>query len=738
MDRLDNGGNGTDSGAAATDGSLFPLSPAQLGIWYAQHLDPQVPINIAHYVELHGDLDVDTLTRAVLAASHEVGSSFLRIVERNGEPLQWVDHSIADYDRVGYVDLRDADDPVAAAQEWMHDEYSRPLELTKDRLSVSFALQLGEQHWYWYSRVHHIAIDGFGAMTTMNRIAEYYTALSTGSEQSPSKAVPLTTLYEQEIAYRGSTRFESDKAYWAERVPDPEAGTGLTARTAPPAARKGVHRAALVDDRKAALDAAVARRDSTSAQEALAAFAAYLAQCTDTREVVLSLPVTARVTAAMRRSAGVLSNIVPLRLRVGTDTTVAELLRQVQVEVAGALRHQRYRSEDIRRDAGVATTSFGPLVNIMLFDDEIVLGEMVGTMQVLTTGIIGDLSVNLYQSMRGAALHLDFEYNPNLYTTAEAGGHHTRFLEFFDRFLAAGTDTPVWELELTTAPERSRMLAEWNDTARAVPSVTLPVLLAEQAARTPDAIAVAAEGRALTYAEFTGRVNRLARHLVEAGVGPEIPVAIAMRRSVELVVAIHAVVAAGGAYVPLDLDHPAERIDYVLDTAAPLCVLTSSADAFDTQRPVVVVDEVDLAGYADTALSDADRREPLRGSNLAYVIFTSGSTGRPKGVAVSHSAIVNQVAWMLSQYPMGASDVYLQKTATTFDVSLWGYFLPLAAGARLVVASPDGHRDTEYLARTIAEQGVTVTDFVPSMLGVFAAHTPAGSIPSLEHVFVIG
>ncbi|WP_156511157.1 non-ribosomal peptide synthetase, partial [Nocardia rhamnosiphila] len=137
-------------------------------------------------------------------------------------------------------------------------------------------------------------------------------------------------------------------------------------------------------------------------------------------------------------------------------------------------------------------------------------------------------------------------------------------------------------------------------------------------------------------------------------------------------------------------------------------------------------------------VTDADRVAPVRPSNTAYVIFTSGSTGRPKGVAVPHSAIANQVAWMLAQYPLGADDVYLQKTATTFDVSLWGYFLPLAAGAHLVVATPDGHRDPEYLARTIAEQQVTVTDFVPSMLGVFAAHTPAGSIPSLEHVFVIG
>uniref|UniRef100_UPI0018F8C814 AMP-binding protein n=1 Tax=Nocardia jinanensis TaxID=382504 RepID=UPI0018F8C814 len=143
--------------------------------------------------------------------------------------------------------------------------------------------------------------------------------------------------------------------------------------------------------------------------------------------------------------------------------------------------------------------------------------------------------------------------------------------------------------------------------------------------------------------------------------------------------------------------------------------------------PVLGLDALDVSGYSDVEVTDADRRAVLRSSNTAYVIFTSGSTGRPKGVAVPHSAIGNQVAWMLDQYPLDASDVYLQKTATTFDVSLWGYFLPLAAGAHLVVATPDGHRDTEYLARTIAEYQVTVTDFVPSMLSVFAAHTPAES-----------
>ncbi|WP_280434217.1 amino acid adenylation domain-containing protein, partial [Nocardia carnea] len=154
--------------------------------------------------------------------------------------------------------------------------------------------------------------------------------------------------------------------------------------------------------------------------------------------------------------------------------------------------------------------------------------------------------------------------------------------------------------------------------------------------------------------------------------------------------------------------------------------------------PVLALDGLDTSGFDAAPVTDADRLAPVRSSNTAYVIFTSGSTGRPKGVAVPHSAIANQVAWMLAEYPMDAGDVYLQKTATTFDVSLWGYFLPLAAGARLVVATPDGHRDPEYLARVIAEQRVTVTDFVPSMLTVFAAHTAPGSVPSLEHVFVIG
>ncbi len=243
----------------------------------------------------------------------------------------------------------------------------------------------------------------------------------------------------------------------------------------------------------------------------------------------------------------------------------------------------------------------------------------------------------------------------------------------------------------------------------------------------------------LSYGEFDERVNRFARYLIGLGVGPESLVGLAVRRSVDLLVGLYAIVRAGGAWVPLDPDAPSSRNEYVLDSADPVCVVSTERDGFVASgRRVVCVDVVDVSGFSGARVSDVDRRSPLRASNTAYVIFTSGSTGRPKGVAVSHAAIVNQLEFMQGEYRLMSSDVYLQKTATTFDVSLWGFFMPLRVGAVLVLASADGHRDPGYLASVIDEQGVSVTDFVPTMLSTFSSLVDPGLLGSLRDVLVIG
>ncbi|MBF5000480.1 non-ribosomal peptide synthase/polyketide synthase [Nocardia sp. BSTN01] len=738
-------GPGDSHGAETTsDPSPFPLTPAQLGVWYAQLLDPGTPINIAQYVDVHGDLDVEVLQKVSVDAAREFGSTVVRLGETDGEPYQCVDPRLP-VDIVP-VDLRDASDPVAAARDWMRADYTRPVDLLTDRLFAGAVLRVGERRWFWYLRAHHIVLDGFGALTNTMRVAERYTAELGGVEPEPAKAGSLESLVEGERGYRDSTRFGSDRQYWGERVRDLDGATTLNGRTAPRAAGNLVHGRRLPDKVVTRMNDLAAAHDSSAAVVLLAAFAAYLARLTGRDEAVLSLPVTARTTAVMRRSAGMLSNIVPLRLQVG-DATWAQLLQQTRIEVAGALRHQRYRHEDIRRDAGMEGPAtrrslFGPLANIMLFRSDLTLGDTVGRYHVLSTGPVEDMSLNVYYG-DSDRVHVDFEANPNLYGADDIARHHARFVRFLERLVDLDPERPLSSVAVTTDLEREVSLRIWNATEVDIAELagadaTLVSMFERQVARTPDAVALRG-ARTLGYAGFAAEVNRLARHLIARGAGPETTVALHIRRSPELVVAMYAVLAAGAAYVPLDPDHPAERIGYVLETAKPVCVLTTVADHGDGDTRWIDIDELDLSSLSDRPVTDAERVSPLRPRHPAYVIFTSGSTGRPKGVAVTHAAIVNRLVWMQSAYRLTAADVVLQKTPATFDVSVWEFFWPLQAGASLVLATPDGHRDPAYLRAVIAEFGVTIAHFVPSMLAAFLGGVvDSSALGSLRAVFASG
>ncbi|WP_260395805.1 amino acid adenylation domain-containing protein [Rhodococcus sp. KBW08] len=279
-----------------------------------------------------------------------------------------------------------------------------------------------------------------------------------------------------------------------------------------------------------------------------------------------------------------------------------------------------------------------------------------------------------------------------------------------------------------------------NVTDRWVEDVTLADLVAASVEVSSGRVAVVFGDVVLTYAEFGVRVNRLARWLIGRGVGPDVLVGLAVERSVEMIVAMHAVVAAGGAYVPIDPELPVERIGFVVESAAPQLVLTVSAfvGVLPVGVDVVVLDGLDVGGLSGGPVSDGDRVAPLRSGNAAYVMFTSGSTGRPKGVSVSHGAIVNQLAWLAGEYGVGADDRVMARAPFTFDVSVWESFLPLAVGARLVVTRPGGHRELDYLAGVMVEHAISVAEFVPSVLAALVADGFGGALGSLRHLFAGG
>ncbi len=253
-----------------------------------------------------------------------------------------------------------------------------------------------------------------------------------------------------------------------------------------------------------------------------------------------------------------------------------------------------------------------------------------------------------------------------------------------------------------------------------------------------DAVALVFGGESVSYGELRARANRLARWLVDAGVGADVLVGVLMERSVEMVVSLHAIVTAGGAYVPLDPDVPDDRSGYMVDEADLSVVLTQESLRDRVPQRVDNVLSVDAERELIDRYDCTDLDVTVDPDSAAYVIYTSGSTGRPKGVINEHRGIVNRLAWMQSVFDLGPDDCVLQKTPFGFDVSVWELFWPFQVGARLAIAAPDGHRDPGYLIDEINTRAVTTVHFVPSMLRLFLNHPRAGTATTLKRVICSG
>ena len=298
---------------------------------------------------------------------------------------------------------------------------------------------------------------------------------------------------------------------------------------------------------------------------------------------------------------------------------------------------------------------------------------------------------------------------------------------------------PLGRLPLHTADERRALIAHGNDTdVDYGPPGLLHHAIEAAAARTPEALAVVAGELSLSYAALDRRANQLAHHLRALGVQPRQRVAVCLERSIDMVVALVGVLKAGAAYVPVDPDYPADRVAFMLDDAGAPVVLTTLDVALrlpPTSSLVVALDEVVevLAALPPVRPSDA-----VGSDDPAYMIYTSGSTGRPKGAVNTHRGIVNRLRWMQAFYQLTPADSVLQKTPFSFDVSVWEFFWPLGEGARLVMAAPGGHRDPDYLARTIADERVSVLHFVPSMLRAFLQARMVEACTSVREIICSG
>ncbi|MCE4573782.1 non-ribosomal peptide synthetase [Caballeronia sp. CLC5] len=697
----------------------LPLTPAQLGIFFRQQVDVRDPrFNLAQLTEIIGPLDVGLLETALRRIIGEAEGVQVRLRGTEGLPYQVLE--TVDF-RLPVIDVSDAADPRQSVEDFVKAELATAIDLNQWPLFNITLLKTAPAQFFLFLRFHHLIFDGYSFLLFIERLAEVYSTLKGGSEPAPGGWGRLSDLCADDEAYRASSAFVKDREFWSEYLADCAEPPILAAdvRNAAPAAGTVKATARLAPDTVASLRQIAQTNGTSWAQFITAAMAAFLARVSgQPDEVVLGMPVTARVGRTAKNVPGMTSNVLPLRIPVDPRSSMIELARQVSTQTLRVLRHQRYRIKDIRRDMErleIGQRLFGPIVNMMPgFNSAIAFTDCQVASNRTFSVTPDDLSLHVHDEGEQAGVKLVFDASAALYSAEAVSTHLRRFTQFLEQAIAQ-PDAPLHALALLLPGERA-LLDTWNDTAAAFPDeLCVHQLCEQQAARTPDAIALVFEGRSLTYAQLNVRANRLAHRLIALGVGPEARVALCMERRLELVVALLAILKAGAAYVPLDPAYPGERLAHMLRDATPALLIADAAGraALGDTGGLSVLDP---ASFDDTAIEDNPHVAGLGPRNLAYVIYTSGSTGTPKGVMVEHRNIVNLVAAQIALYDVGPGSRVIQFVSPGFDVSVADIFMALAAGAALYLPVREDCLTAASLLDYMRRHAITHAQLAPALL----------------------
>ncbi|MGC0422064.1 amino acid adenylation domain-containing protein [Embleya sp. AB8] len=705
---------------------MIPLSFAQRRMWLTHQLEGGAETyNISPALRLTGTLDRDALVAAIrdVVDRHEILRTTY-VPDDDGEPQPRILPSAQASVPVPLVEVA-PEDLAAAVDGFIAHRFDLSAELP---FRASLFRCSPEEH-VLVLLVHHIASDGASGAPMARDLAAAYTARREGRE--PGWA-PLPVQYKDyamwqrellgDLADPGSL-IAAQAEYWRAELAEVPQPLNLPLDRPRPAKRnsQGDVVDLVVEPKVAAgVQRLADERGMTTAMVLQAALGVLLSKLGGGDDVTIGGPIAGRTDEALADLVGFFVNTQVLRVDLSGDPSFTDLLARVREKALTAYEHQDVPFETLVELINPdRSTAYQPLFQVMLAwqnferQDFELPGLKVEFEQYLTQTSVADL-ILFFGTDDSGALRGDLQYATQLFDRETAEAIAARFARVLEQ-LVADPQAPVGAVEVLSEDERDRLLRGVNDTAHPVAADTLPGAFEAQVARDPDRIALIGEQETLTYRELDRRANRLAHWLIEQGAGAEQLVGVRIPRSVDLVVAIYAVIKAGAAYLPIDTELPEDRVRHMLDSAEPLLVL-------DEDLP-------DVSAYPST-----NPERVLSPDNAAYVIYTSGSTGGPKGVQVTHRSIMNRLAWGLAHFEDTAEDRVLLSSSASFDASMPELFALLQIGGATVIARPDGPRDPVYLAEVIRRERVTSVFLVPSLLAAFIAEPAAKQCDTLRRL----
>ncbi|MEH2121103.1 amino acid adenylation domain-containing protein [Nostoc sp.] len=727
--------------------SIQPLSFAQQGLWFINQFTPDShTYNIPIVISLKGCINLAVLQDSLneIIRRHEVLRTSFAAVD--GQPAQVINQ--VPPLTLAVEDLRSLSDSerTQEAQHLAIEFAQQPFDLSDQSLLRIKVLKLNDKYYQLLVTLHHIIADGWSIGILIKELAALYEAFSRDKSPLPELPIQYRDFVNWQRKWLDGERIQPKLAYWKQKLSGelPVLNLPTDRARSPVQTFKGAQTKLVLSQTLTKELKNLSRQQGvTLFITLLTAFKTLLYRYTGQTDILVGSPIANRNRTEVESLIGFFVNVLVLRTDLSGDLSFQELLARVKSTALEAYVHQDFPFEKLVEELQPnRDLSYNPLFQVMFVlqnvpKPNLSLSDVSVTYEEGYNGTSKfDLTLFMEDSEQG--LVTTCEYNTDLFNVDSI----TRMLGHFQTLLESIVSDPkkqISDLQLLTPSQVEQLLVEWNDTKIDYPQdKCIHQLFEAQVEKTPDAVAVVFENQRLTYRELNHRANQLAHYLHKLGIKSEEIIGICMERSVEMVVALIAILKAGEAYLPLDPAYPKERLAFMLADAQVTVLLTQrhlENELPPHQAQVVCIDtecSICIDCSSQNPISD------VKLQNLAYVIYTSGSTGRPKGVMNTHQGLCNRLLWMQDTYQLTSSDKVLQKTPFSFDVSVWEFFWPLLTGASLIVAKPNGHQDARYIAEFISQQQITTLHFVPSMLQVFLEEEKRHNCKSIKRVFCSG
>lgn len=746
-----------------------PLSYAQEALWVLSELNPRSSVyNTLFIVDLSGPCDPQRVYQAlqdcvaqapILRMACQAGAGGPEQVYSPQAQIPWRWTPPKQEESSSPKGLQTLERRRNKTLQAAIEEARRPFDLSRAPLLRLSAWQLDTDVYRFALTVHHLISDAW----TMGLL---FAAWEKNYEQSHDatgapRTLPTALSYVDYVHWqrRQTEAFEMQLSYWQKQLAHlPEVLDLPADRPRPPQSQ---HQGALLCfelpmELAQGLLSLAREQGVTLFMLTLAAFQVLLYRYSGQSDIAVGVPVANRREAAFEKTWGLFVNTVVMRGQLQGEAAFVDFLQQLKDVALEAFEHQELPFEKVVEALNPARTlSYHPLFQVMFALQELDSGlpetlNFGGAQgRILRPGEAQskfDLSLELQR--HGQGLRGRLEYNTEIFDAPRM----QRLLGHYQKLLEGVLQDPAQtlnQLPLLTASERQQLL-DWNKTqADFQPERCIHHWVEEQVARTPERPAVYFEGRWLSYGELNARANQVAHYLIALGVTPDTPVGLSLERSPELLVGLLAILKAGGAYVPLDPEYPTERLHFMCRDTEIQILLTQQSlrerfDAALAQRDTEhggapfkrICLDTPHGPWAEASTANPQVEVGL--SHLISILYTSGSTGQPKGVLNLHRGVFNHLSHRHDAYPMRPEDRIIHKTSLNFDGSVWEVFWPLLAGAQLYLARPGGQRDSAYLCDFVEEHGITMIDFVPSMLQALLNESPRRPFRSLRRVWVGG